>query len=203
METKKFNIFLSWHNDDNAERNHETMSYSLAVAMEYKNFIELVCNQEITTFFSAIDTRGRWRDDLEKNLSQCDYAIFIITDDAMQSGWIHVEYGAFMMKRILLKQQDKNDVFVVSELNSDNKTVIRGPIKDTQVFYPEKDTQNGALIPYKKGFLDFLSQIPGWHPEMREKFELYYNTFRERIEGYKDFGNKYVAKVDKISPYPN
>ncbi len=189
---KTYDIFISWHDDKN-----ETKPYSRVVGQEYKKFIEFLFDNNIKAFFSGVDTQGEWRDYLKNQMQQCDFAIFLITDKTISSGWVHAEYGAFMMKGILMKEQwndDASHIFIISERKEEKGNKIDGIIKDSQLFYGDahKYDNKSVFDTYKAQFKNFLNSVLTSHTDtlsdkdfyihFDENFENNFDVFRERID---------------------
>ena len=199
-ESKKYIIFISWH-DDKHDKEVDP-SYSKAVAEEYKRFIEFVFEREECAFCSAVDIIGSWRENLKTQLRDCDYAVFVITDKAIESGWLHAEYGAFMMKSILQSENpDYENLFPVCELKGNNDVSISGPIKDLQVFYPVCDNDPSKAETFKKKFKELLFRIPIDKPNFETLFVSNYDIFRKRIEEYKKRGTANSDLIQQIYQY--
>ena len=203
-ENKKFKIFVSWHSDQHDKNDNDKpyIPYSEAVATEYKRFIEFIFEQKDCVFCSAVDIIGDWRKNLSVQLRDCDYAIFVITDKAIESGWLHAEYGAFMMKSILKGDNpDYTNLFPVCELRGNNEVSISGPIKDLQVFYPVCDTDPSKAETFKTKFKELLSRIPIDKPNFETLFNVNYDIFRKRIEEYKKRGTANADLIQQIYQY--
>ncbi len=199
MNNKKYDIFISWHDD----QKDNSLPYSKAVAYEYKNFIELVFNGAINVFCSAVDIIGNWRKNLEEQLRDCDYAIFVITDNAIESGWLHAEYGAFMMKAIMKNTNpDYTTLFPICELKNNNIEIqFKGPIKDLQIFYPVCENDSIKEITYKTKFKELLLSIPINHPNFNSLFESNFDIFRKRIKYCKDSGTASYGYLNQLLGY--
>ena len=181
-----YDIFISWHDDKN-----ETKPYSLNVGKEYKKFIEYLFDGNIKAFFSGTDTEGQWRDYVKSAIHQCDYAVFLITDNAINSGWLHSEYGAFMMKDF---QSEEQHIFIVSERKEEKGKKIDGIIKDEQINLGDahQKDQKVKFDAYKDKFKIFLNRVLTSHSDtlsykdfyihFDENFENNFDVFRERID---------------------
>ncbi len=203
-ENKKFKIFVSWHSDqhDKNDNGKPYIPYSKAVAEEYKRFIEFVFECKDCVFCSAVDIIGNWRKNLETQLRDCDYAIFVITDKAIESGWLHAEYGAFMMKSILESDNpDYTNLFPVCELRGNNEVSISGPIKDLQVFYPDCDSDPSKKETFKTKFKELLSRVPIDKPNFATLFDLNFDIFRKRVGEYKKKGTICSDLIGQIEKY--
>ena len=187
-----YDIFISWHDDKN-----ETKPYSFVVGQEYKKFIEYLFDGNIRAFFSGTDTNGEWRDYLKNQMQQCDYAVFLITDKTIGSGWVHAEYGAFMMKGILMKEQWNDDVphiCIISERKEEKGHKIDGIIKDSQLFFGDahKDNEKALFDTYKAQFKKFLEGVltsqsasfsdKDFYIHFDKNFDNNFGIFRERID---------------------
>ena len=82
---KKYDIFISWANDDNGIGN--------AIAKECKKYIETIFDKRVSAFVSDVDISNVWTENLKEALSEAEWMIVILTPQAVDSLWVNYEYG--------------------------------------------------------------------------------------------------------------
>ena len=121
-EREPWNLFISWH-DDKTDK-------SRRIVLELKKFISFVVPR-INVFCSASISSGEWSEQVDAAFKECQFAIFLLMDDAIKSHWITFECGAFYMKALL--QSDKlMENYVVYDIKK-SASGQSSPIKKLQV----------------------------------------------------------------------
>ena len=87
-------IFTSWHDDKTGK--------SRSIATELESFIYYVFGKDnLEVFLSADLSSGNWKEHIKSAFEKSNFAIFILTEDAINSLWVNFEFGAFYMKTLL------------------------------------------------------------------------------------------------------
>ena len=183
-ESKPWNLFISWHDDKEGK--------SKAIALELREFIMHVV-PGFNVFCSASISSGEWSAEVDLAFNQCNFAIFLLMDNAIQSHWITFECGAFYMKALLAAENDEAKrtelmrQYVVFDIQKSSSGVT-SPIKKLQVVQIN-DTANVKV--YFERMATF-AKASGW--EIR--FENDFATFQDNRRGLYEKDSNY-----KIKPY--
>lgn len=81
----KNNIFISWHNDK--------QGIGEKIAKCFHDYLNKIIGKYIDVFTSNVDIKHGWNEELAKALDNCQYAIFILTPQALDSAWMPYEFG--------------------------------------------------------------------------------------------------------------
>ena len=139
MMAKTNKIFISWHSD--------AVNNSELVAREFKLFIKALFEQDVEVFYSGDMKPGKWRETLDNGFVDSTYAVFILQGDAVNTNWINAEYGAFVMKSLLNKDNSCSNL--IAFRFPDDKDFVsnsKSPITDLQVYELSPNPKQGILI---------------------------------------------------------
>ena len=121
-QDKPWDIFISWNDDKGKNRLR---------GVQLKCFLDLVFQKKKNIFFSADIPSGEWRTHVKEALNDSNFLIILLTNEALDSGWVNAEYGAFYMKEILGKISHEN--IYALKLPNTNTTSTKSPIKDKEI----------------------------------------------------------------------
>lgn len=107
-------IFLSWSGNISKE-----------IGQEFKNWLPSVL-QAVDPYFTPddIDKGTRWASEISENLQQCEFGIFFLTKDNLNSSWMHFEAGA------ISKGYETSRIYSI--LFGIDSSEVRGPFNQYQ-----------------------------------------------------------------------
>lgn len=157
IPNQDWDIFISWHDDKGKVRR---------CGEELKSFLNHIFDHKKNIFFSRDIPSGQWREHIKDVFGQSKYLFILLTDAALDSGWVNAEYGAFYMKDVL-GQISHEDIFAL-KLPGANTSSTKSPIKDNEI----KSTDEESALS------SFLMRID---KECKRLFDLNYPIFKDNI----------------------
>ena len=130
MADTKYDIFISWANDDTKFKQEEEdldgnvvkMNFTVGsfVAFKLSKYIQTVASN-LKVYYSKDWKSGSWLDNLNDGLQNCRLFIFIITQHALDSKWVDYEFGASIALHSNVLKDKKNFIlFNLGKVNRDN-----------------------------------------------------------------------------------
>ena len=173
-------IFTSWHDDKTGK--------SRSIATELESFIYYVFGKDnLEVFLSADLSSGNWKEHIKSAFEKSNFAIFILTEDAINSLWVNFEFGAFYMKTLLHDNPIPHENLVVYQISDKNTSSgSPSPVKDVQVV-PIYD-QNKVRNYFEK--IAIWADITSWE----QRFEKGWETFDTNISGFYRKGRAHCRK---------
>lgn len=161
-------IFISWSGEK-----------SRRIAEHFKNTLPCFNNRISELFFAPEDIRaGRlWFTEIQEFLKDCDIGIVILTENNLQSPWIHFETGA------IAKKVNESRIFVM-KCGFDKKT--NPPLNLFQSTKPQD----------KKDFKRFISELNNLIENRRLTSEEVFDKFEAN---WPRFRNKYRSIIEQDS----
>ena len=198
QETK---IFISWHNS--------TVNNSKEVAHEFEEFFKALFELDVEVFCSADMEPGKWRVSLDKAFYNCSYAVFILQGDAVNANWVNAEYGAFVMKSLLCKD-DACTRLIAFKFPDDKKTVSesKAPIKDLQTYELSLTPEQAVLIYFGRLLYELKNGIAAealsnddyialLNEEKGDVFDRYWKIFAKNVALFKQYGKGYYNQREE------
>ena len=176
---EKYDIFISWHNDDNGK--------SKNIADEIETFIKFVFGEEkIGVFNSASYSSGVWREGIDQALKECVFAIVIHLDGAINTNWINFECGAFYLKTLLDSNPIPHKNLVIYKISQ-----IDDSAKGSSA--PVEQIQKVAITDEKrvKEYFGRIAKHIDANNEWEQKFDSKWKPFSDNINGFYAQGGKY------------
>jgi len=173
---KDWDIFISWHDDKGKVRR---------CGEELKLFLNHIFDHKKNIFFSRDIPSGQWREHIKDAFGQSKYLFILLTDAALDSGWVNAEYGAFYMKEVL-GQISHEDIFSL-KLPGANTSSTKSPIKDNEI----KSTDEESALS------SFLMRIDN---ECKHLFDLNYPIFKDNIAQIQSYNVPTIKKYVHDNP---
>lgn len=177
-------IFISWHNDK--------QGIGKRISNCFHEYLNKIFGKYLKAFSSNVDITEGWYDELSKALKNgCQYAIFILTPQALDSMWMSYEYGA--LRQITDKiwcfrfgdvSNDKTPFainqhlpFSVEQLNKVLGKIVTKELDDSEIEWEEADN-------LKNKIKTFVPQLYSDVKAIASQIEKYVcnNTLRQMIE---------------------
>ena len=174
---KDWDIFISWHDDKG-----KSPKYGEQVKM----FLDAIFDNKKNIFFSADIPSGQWREHVKEALEQSKFLIILLTNEALESGWVHAEYGAFYMK-VLKNEISHKDIYAL-KLPGTNTSSTKSPIKDNEINPIDK----GSAL------LSFLKRID----EKCNHLLDFYSIFKANIAQIKSYDDPTIKEYVYETPQP-
>lgn len=177
---KPWDLFISWH-DDKKDK-------SKSIVIELKKFINFVL-PGLNVFCSASISSGDWSKEVDTAFKECEYAIFLLMEDAIQSHWITFECGAFYMKALSQGDEKKVDDYLKHFVIYDIQKSASGkqsPIKKLQV----------VAITEKDKVFKYFERL-GQHSNdnlFEKRFEANWGRFQDNRRAIADDDKSYIRK---------
>ena len=160
---KDWDIFISWHDDKG-----KSPKYGEQVKM----FLDAIFDKKKNIFFSADIPSGQWREHVKEALEQSKFLIILLTNEALESGWVHAEYGAFYMK--VLKNDISHEDIYALKLPGAATSSTKSPIKDNEI----QPVDNELAF---KTFCKCVDKSCGLH------IDEFYKIFKDNIAQYNSY----------------
>lgn len=174
-----WDIFISWHDDKGKSPKY---------GEQVKKFLDAIFEKKKNIFFSADIPSGQWRDHVKEALEQSKFLIILLTNEALESGWVHAEYGAFYMK-VLKNEISHKDVYAL-KLPDTNTSSTKSPIKDNEI----------QPIDNESAFLSFLKRIDEKIDGKCMLWQSFYSAFKDNIAQIKSYGKPTIKEYVLDNP---
>ncbi len=175
-------IFISWHNDK--------QGIGKRISNCFHEYLNKIFGKYLKAFASNVDITREWYDELSTALKDgCQYAIFILTPQALDSAWMSYEYGVLRQKteniwcfRFGDVMRD-NTPFIINQYldfsNSELKKVLESILRSEL-----KDMDFDDIDKIRNNIKTFVPQLYSDVKAIASQIEKYVcnNTLRQMIE---------------------